>query len=168
MSVILKWPVLLIFFQGNAQSFNWEWFLCSISPIFTLLSLGDISIVVLENYLCLLPLSSACAVFLLIGGGQMQWWVPDLGVLSSGRQLRCTPGTCDGSSGVYKHSWSLDGCQQGPGPLLVSGQVVVICNSPHSLCRQCPALCEHSHREKVYNPVPSFPSYTPQTMATGL
>lgn len=27
------------FFQGNAQSFNWEWFLCSISPIFTLLSL---------------------------------------------------------------------------------------------------------------------------------
>ena len=38
-------------------------------------------------------------VFPLIGGVQMQWLVPSLGVLSSGRQLRHALGTCDGSGG---------------------------------------------------------------------
>ena len=78
----------------------------------------------------------------------MQWWVPGLGVLSSGaplghvmvaQEFTTTPGVWVGGS-------------RSPEPLLVSGQVVVICNSPQSLCRHCPALCEHSHREKkVYN-----------------
>ena len=99
---------------------------------------------VLKNYLYLLPLSSACAVFPLIGGGQMQWWVPGLGVLSSGaplghvmvaQEFTTTPGVWVGGS-------------RSPEPLLVSGQVVVICTSPQSLCRHCPDLCEHSHREK--------------------
>lgn len=40
------------------------------------------------------------------------WADAVVGAWSWGSQLRCTPGTCDGSTGVYNHSWSLGGWQQ--------------------------------------------------------
>ena len=67
---------------------------------------------------------------------------------------------------VGDHSWSLEGRQselvstpgvhgggsEDTGPLLTSGQEAVEAwDCPWTPCRQCPAFCDHAHREKGYN-----------------
>ena len=128
-----------------------------------------------QHVLVVIPLIAVCRC-----GG----WCLVLGILAAAGSSGTPLGHRMGAEKAHNHSRRLGGRQRGSitapgvwasgssGPQLFPGSgwgAVEALDRPWSPCRWCPALCELTHREKVYNLGLTPPLvHPPQTMATGL